>query len=65
VATATETPSIICFTGAANKRFLGRWQPGNRHGKTATFIIDQKPLSAQKRAELIETIINTANQYRP
>ncbi|MBU0681501.1 MAG: hypothetical protein KKD73_08770 [Proteobacteria bacterium] len=64
VATATETPSIICFTGAANKRFLGRWQPSNRHGNTTTFVIDQKPGSSEQRAELIEKIIQTAGRYR-
>lgn len=64
VATSTETPAIICFTGAPNKRFLERWQPGNHHGKTTTLIIDQKPLSSDQRAELIEKITHTADQYR-
>lgn len=64
VATATETPAIICFAGAANKRFLERWQPGNHHGKTTTYVIDQKPLSSQKRSELIGKIIKTAGRFR-
>ncbi len=64
VATATETPAIICFTGAANKRFLQRWQPNNHHGKTTTHIINNKPLSHQKRLELIADIIKTADHYR-
>lgn len=65
VATATETPSIICFTGAPNKRFLQRWQPGNQHGKTTTFTIDhKKPLANEKLAELIEKIVKTAGKYR-
>ena len=64
VATATETPSIICFTGAANKRFLERWQPSNHHGKTTTVIIEQKPLNPEQRSGLIEKIVRTADRYR-
>lgn len=63
VATSTTTPSIICFTGAPNKRFLERWQPSNHHGKTTTHIIDQKPLQSDKRAELIGKIVKKADQY--
>ncbi|MEN8257670.1 MAG: hypothetical protein ABFS09_07390 [Thermodesulfobacteriota bacterium] len=64
LATSTETPSIICFIGAPNKRFLGRWQPSNHHGKTTTLIVDQNPLSGQKRSELIDKIVITAARYR-
>ncbi len=65
LATSTETPTIICFAGAPNKRFLERWQPGNHHGKTTTLIIDHNPLSSQKRSQLIDKIVNTAALYRP
>lgn len=65
VATATETPAIICFAGAPNKRFLERWQPGNQHGKTTTIVIAQNHLSTEQRSELIGKIVKTAGRYRP
>ena len=40
LATATTTPSIICFAGAPNERFFARWQPQNMHGSTTTIKID-------------------------
>ncbi len=64
VTTATETPAIICFAGAPNKRFIERWQPGNHHGKTTNFIIDPKPLTPGQRAQLIKKIVDTASHYR-
>jgi ADP-heptose:LPS heptosyltransferase len=65
VATATDTPAIICFAGAANPRFLGRWHPRPRQGKTTTIIIDPKPTDPHQRAELIETIVRAARAHRP
>ncbi|MDA3786621.1 MAG: hypothetical protein PF568_07050, partial [Deltaproteobacteria bacterium] len=64
VATATKTPAIICFTGAANKRFLARWQPGNHHGKTTTFIIDQQTMSPKHSPGLNQKIAQRADRYR-
>ncbi len=65
LATATRTPAIICFAGAANKRFLRRWQPSNHHGKTTTIVIDKQPLTSSQRTELINKIIKKAASCHP
>lgn len=65
LATATRTPAIICFAGAANKRFLRRWQPGNHHGKTTTIVIDKQPCTSSQRTALINKIIKKAASCHP
>lgn len=55
LATATKTPAIICFAGAANNRFFARWQPLNQHGATHTIFIDEH--LRQQPQQIIITIL--------
>ncbi len=62
LATATKTPAIICFAGAANERFSQRWQPQNQHGVTETILIDEQ--LRHQPSQIVEQITNLANLYR-
>lgn len=47
LATACNTPSVICFAGAPNDRFFCRWRPLDISGSTTTIHIPAGQLSDQ------------------
>ena len=63
IATACHTPTIICFKGAPNSRFLERWQPQNQSKATTCLEIQQKQLNAHERSLLIQHIIDIASSH--
>ncbi len=63
IATAAETPTIICFKGAPNPRFFARWQPENHSGKTSCLKVPQKQLNDNERSLLIHHIIDIASSH--
>ncbi|MEN8141774.1 MAG: glycosyltransferase family 9 protein [Thermodesulfobacteriota bacterium] len=62
LATASQTPAIICFAGAPNPRFSQRWQPLAREGLTTTIMIDDE-LRCQPE-EIINQVAQQAELYR-
>lgn len=63
IATACQTPTIICFKGAPNPRFYARWQPQNQATTTTCLEVKQKQLNHDERSLLIHHIIDIASSH--
>jgi hypothetical protein len=63
IATACETPGIICFKGAPNPRFYARWQPQSRQKSTICLKVGQKRPTETERCLLISHIIDIASSH--
>jgi ADP-heptose:LPS heptosyltransferase len=63
IATACQTPAVICFKGAPNSRFYARWLPENQAKTAYCLKVTQKQLTNAERSLLIHRIIDIASSH--